>query len=176
MCLASLITRFRSAKLTHCAILIVMEDSITWEAPEFEHLEKRADWYWILGIVAAFGIILAILLKNYLFAILVLIGAGTMTLHAKKLPEIVEFAVSKHGVQANKVLYPYGSLESFWISEFNDEEPKLLLTSKKILALQIIIPLADTPPEEVRNMLLHHVEEVEQGESVVEHLSRFVRF
>ena len=153
-----------------------MEDSITWEAPEFEYLEKRADWYWILGIVAVFGVILAILLKNYLFAVLVLIGAGTMALYAKKLPETVKFTVSKHGVQVNKILYPYSSLESFWVNELKGEAPKLLLTSKKILALQIIIPLVDTPPEDVRNILLRHVEEVEQGESVVERLSRFVGF
>jgi len=119
------------------------EDTITWEALEFEHLEKNTDWYWILGIVTVAGIILAILLENYLFALLVLVGAGTITLYARKSPEVVIFSVGKHGVQIGKVLYPYGSLESFWISELPVEGPKLLLTSKKILSLQIVIPLVD---------------------------------
>ena len=29
--------------------------AVTWEAPEHHHIEKRSDWFWVLGILAIAG-------------------------------------------------------------------------------------------------------------------------
>ena len=47
---------------------------VEWSAPEFDYHEKSSDWYWALGIITFGFFVLALLLKNWLFAILVVLG------------------------------------------------------------------------------------------------------
>ena len=48
---------------------------IAWEAPEYYHTDKTADWFWTLGIITVTIVIVSLLLGNILFAIFVLIAA-----------------------------------------------------------------------------------------------------
>ena len=152
------------------------DDTITWKIYEFEHHKKSADWYWILGIVALSLALISIFLDNILFAILVAIGAFTVALYASKSPKLLEVTLSKRGIHIDSETHPWGSLESFWIDDTREHHTKLLLTSKKTLATQLIIPLGDVSHEEVRAYLLRYIEEMPQGESVIERVMELVRF
>jgi hypothetical protein len=161
----------------NCVILIYMDgETVSWEALEFEHRKKSADWYWILGIIAIAGALIAIVLDNFLFAILIIIGAFTVALHAKKPPERVHFTLSKRGLEIGSTLHPFSSLNSFWIDDSREDAPKLLLTSKRTFSMQLSIPLQSAPQEDIRNMLLVHVREEAQGESIIERAMEWVRF
>lgn len=157
-------------------MLLIMEAPIQWRTLEFEYKEKSADWYWTLGIVAVVGTLIAIILGNILFAVLIVIATFTVVLYASKHPDNVDFEINKRGIQAGNMLHPFGSLESFWIEEVREGSFKLLLTSKKTLSLQIIIPLANAPLDEVREYLIRNLPEVEQHESFTEHIVELVRF
>lgn len=153
-----------------------MEESIQWKALEFEYKEKSADWYWTLGIVAVAGTLIAIILGNVLFAVLIIIATFTVALYASKHPKLIDFEISARGIRASHTLHPFSTLESFWIEEGKDESIKLLLTSKKTFALQIIIPLVKTSTHDAREYLIHRLPEVEQHESFTERIMEFVRF
>jgi len=153
-----------------------MEESIHWQALEFEYKEKHADWYWTLGIVAVAGTLIAIILGNILFAVLIIIATFTIALYASKHPKLIDFEISARGIRAGHILHPFSTLESFWIEEGQEESLKLLLTSKKTFALQIIIPLANISANDVREYLSHRLPEVEQHESFTERIMELVRF
>lgn len=151
-------------------------DHIEWEAPEFTYHEKDADWYWILGIVAVVGAVISIVLGNTLFAIFILLAAFVVGLFASKKPEQLNCRIDPRGIQVNEVFYPHRIMQSFWVSDDNPEDPKLLVSPKKTVAVRVVIPLIDVDPEDVRDYLIDFLDEEEQGESVVEHLMHVFRF
>ncbi|MFZ3043564.1 MAG: hypothetical protein WA058_00430, partial [Minisyncoccia bacterium] len=55
---------------------------VEWEGREYDHGSKSADWYWALGIVAIASAIASVLFGNYLLAVLIVIAAATLALHA----------------------------------------------------------------------------------------------
>ncbi len=154
-----------------------MEDeTIEWEASEFIYKEKTQDWYWILGIVAVVGAIIAVILKNSIFAIFILISAFIISVFASKKPEGVRCQINRRGIRVNEKIYTYGTIDTFWVLDENVVEPKLLLILKNNLALQVNIPLGDMDVDHVREYLGHYIHEEEQGESITERLMDLIKF
>ncbi len=127
--------------------------SVYWEAPEHNHIEKTSDWYWILGIVAIAGSVTSIIISNnVLFSIVILLGAMTMVITAHRQPHIIPFEVSTRGIRIRQTLYPYSTLESFFLDEDAPSGPQLLVKSKKLFAPLLILPI----PEEY----IHLIEDI----------------
>lgn len=138
-------------------------EKISWQAYEHtNHTQKSGDWFWILGIVAVAGIILCFYFGNILFGIIITIFAITSGMLVNKKPEIHIFELSRKGVRAGNVLYPYSNLESFWVED-TEFEDKILLRSNKSLQPIIVIPFdsTKTDPEILRNYLLDYLDEEE---------------
>jgi len=150
--------------------------TISWHALEFEPTAKSADWYWTLGIVAVSGVLIAIILGNILFAFFIIVASFVVILYARKHPKRILFEISPHGLRADNVLHPFNALESFWIDERKEASPKLLMTSKKTFAFQIVIPLGNAPREDVRAYLQEYILEIEQYESFIERITEWIQF
>jgi hypothetical protein len=147
---------------------------LKWQAFEYEHGEKSPDWFWALWIIAIAGTATSVILGNVLFAILILAGAFTFSLHAVKKPRLIKFEINERGVMIGKILYPFSALKSFWIEDMEESvPPKILIKSKKMLATHIVIPVEDIHPSDIREFLLERLPEEEDSESlaqkIVEH-------
>lgn len=151
-------------------------DILRWEAPEFEYKEKGSDWYWILGVVAVFGALIAIILGNILFAVFIGMGAFLVGIYASKPPETLQIELNRKGIHINDVFYPHRSIKSFWVEDLEEGRERLLLTPKTALALQVVIPVENIDPDLVREFMEEFVEEEEQAESLVEKLIEFFHF
>jgi len=136
--------------------------SVTWEAPEHHHVEKNGDWFWILGIITIVGTISAFFFGNVLFAILILIAGGTTALIANQEPKIMTFAVSTRGLRVGSVLYPYSTLECFYLDEDAPNGPEVLARSNRLFMPLIIMPI----PEEY----VHEIESILEARLPEEHL------
>lgn len=157
------------------------DDTISWVAPEYEHREHSADWYWALGIISISLAVAFVIVGNTLLSIIIIVGMGTLLAYAKHPPRNIECCLSKRGVTANEKLYPWETLESFWILEgIHDTKyphgPKILLTSKKPLMPHIVIPLSDTVINEVHQSLAHMLPEEPQTEPLPARLMRRIGF
>ena len=116
--------------------------SITWEAPEHHHVrEKGSDWYWILGIMVIAVFVVAVLLNNILFGILILLAASVVTLVSFREVRVIPFAVTTRGIRIDDKLFPYSTLESFYIDEDNLPGPQLLVKSKHYFMPLLIMPI-----------------------------------
>lgn len=140
---------------------------IEWRALEHTHHEKTADWFWIVATIAIASAIVSTYFGNIILAILITIAAFTAFLQAHTKPEVLEFRITRKGVHAGPSLFPYSTLESFWVidEEIND---KIILRSKKFLMPYIILPFdsTKTDPDEIRNYLLEYLHEEEMEEPV----------
>lgn len=150
---------------------------IEWKALEHHHTEKSNDWFWAVGIIAIGFAILAIYFHNLLFALVILLGAFASILHAHTPPKILDYALTRKGIQIGDRLYPYSSLESFCVidEEIND---KIMFRSKKMFMALIIIPFDSTriDPEEISDFLLDYLDEEELHEPFLQVLMEFFGF
>ncbi len=158
-------------------MILPKQEKISWQHPEHKHAVKNADWFWSVGIVAAGGIFLSVFFQNYLFALsIVLFVAISFTL-VRREPRLLTFEISRRGVRAGNILYPYSLLESFWVEdgEFDD---MILFRSKKPLSPILVIPFdsTQTHPEEIRDYLLDYLDEEELEEPLHQILMEWFGF
>jgi hypothetical protein len=154
-----------------------MPEKISWQHSEHVHKEKTTDWYWSVGIVAAGGIFLSVFFQNFLFAIIILLFVATSFALTKREPKILPFELSRKGIRAGNVLYPYSLLESFWVID-EDIEDMILFRSKKPLSPIIVIPYSseEIDPELLRDYLLDYLDEEELEEPLYQIIMEYFGF
>ena len=143
-------------------------DSLHWSLPEYEEKNRSIDWFWGLGLLALLVIGAAIYFQNYLFAILIAVSAFSLGMFAFQKPKNVEYELNEQGIRIHQTLYPYQTLESFWVE--TRSRPKIILLSKKFFVPYIVVPIVDHDPKLVRLFLLKHLSEVEHHEPFINHL------
>lgn len=147
---------------------------IEWETYEYEPRERSNNWYWLVGLVSVGLVIMAIVLKNFLLAILVLLGAFTLMLYAARKPRVVKVAVSRRGVQIHQNLFPFHSLRSFWVHD-DEVERKIIIRSEKLLMPHLHIPLAEEVDHEaLRLFLLDFLPEEPHRPTIIDLLAEYL--
>jgi len=126
---------------------------VIWEAPEHHHVEKNGDWFWILGILTIIFTVTAVALGNTLFGLLILIASFTMALVANREPRMITHSVSNRGLRIGSTLYPYSSLECFYIDEEHERGPQLLARSTKLFMPLIVMPIPEEYLDEIETIL-----------------------
>src|SRR3989344_339203 len=142
---------------------------ISWNAPAHLYVEKRPDWYWSVGIITLAIAAVFFFFGNVVGVILVIVAAVALVLHASHPPQVVYYEINDRGIVANDILYPFLTLDSFWIP--HDEEPaKLIVKSRKLLMPFIVIYIDEVDPEKVRDIMLTYIAETEHREPILKHL------
>ena len=152
-------------------------EPLRWQAHEYDHYERTADWYWAVSIITFSIVILSILFDDYLFAVVTLIGVFTLVLFTYRPPRLISYEIAKKGIIIEKTLYPYVNLESFWVADHHEfDEPKLIIKSTKVVMPYIIIPLVGIDPEEVHEVLQTVIAEEEHHEPLAHKLMEYLGF
>jgi hypothetical protein len=149
-----------------------------WEAHEFIFQEKTSDWYWIVGIIGLSISALSYIFGGVLFSLLMALITLVLMIMGSKKPGFIRFEVSKKGLMINNTLYPFASLESFWVEDQShlDLPSKLIIKSQKRLVPLIIIPLEGVSPEDIRDFLLDNLYEEKHGEPVGQKIMEYFGF
>ena len=152
-----------------------MNQTIEWKTLEHHHEEKHSDWFWAVGIIAVSLAATAIILNNFLFAVLILIAAFTLAMHAARPPRTFDAKIDKHGVTVHEYHYPFSSLDAFWINE-HETPPVLYLKSQRFFLSLIIISLEAINPEDVKRILRKSLPEQELHEPLLQKLAEYLGF
>jgi hypothetical protein len=142
--------------------------SIAWQAHEYEPRERTADWFWAVGIISIGLAVASIIMGNLLFGILIILASFTLSMFAARPPEILDVVIDEMGIRMGDRLYPYRSLESFWIETEGDQ--KILVKSQKLLMPYIVVPIPDgeLDIEAIHHLLSAHIPESFHAESPLE--------
>jgi hypothetical protein len=152
--------------------------ALEWTTEEHHHAEPGSDWFWALGIIAVSTALTAVLFSNFLFALLILVAAATMTVVAKRPPKTVSFALSGRGIWVDEKLYPYSSIRAFWIEQGENGIGTLFVDTDHISNPDLIIPIPTNISESaVREYLLeNNVVEEEMREPLSHRMMEFFGF
>jgi len=150
--------------------------SVSWEAYEHHHTEKGSDWFWVLGIVTIAVTVAAILLGNVLFGILIFVAGAVTALQANREPAIVEHSVTSRGVQLDDKMYPYSTLDVFYIDEEDPLGPQLLIRSQKLFMPLLIMPLPEESVDDIEELIASRLPEEFLEEPFANKLMEFFGF
>ena len=148
--------------------------ALRWSTYEHEHIERGADWFWALAIVAISIAITAIILNDVLFGFLVILAAITLALLSRTPPDIAHIEVSERGIRVNGVLHRFDHIISFWVEDEHDDRPLLLIDTTKFLSPNLIIPIEEIDPHLVRTFLKEHAKEKPMHEPVAHKILEFL--
>jgi len=141
-----------------------MENKISWKALEYKRKDKTADWYWAVILISLAIVVTSFVLHNAFFAILVIISTIVLMSFSIIAPKMVNISINQKGVFVEKEMYPFATLESFWVESMDENNQKILLKSKKLIMPLIAIPLEEHHHLDVREFLLQYLPEVEMHE------------
>lgn len=146
-----------------------------WTTLEYEPSHRGADWYWALGLMALLGAGVAIYFNNVLFAILIVLSAIILISFAVRTPKEIDVEISKKGVRIQTVLYPFSSLEGFWVDE-DIHPPRLILKSKKFFSPLIVLMIEDVEVVKLEMLLENHIEMIELEEPFISRIMDHLGF
>jgi len=151
---------------------------ISWEAADHIKTERNTDWYWIVGIIGIGITILAIYFNNVLFGLLILIGVFVIFIQSHAEPKMQNYEINRKGIVVGETLYPYSSLESFWvIDEDGWDRDRMLIKSQKTFMPIIVLPLGEnSSPDEIRDYLLEYLDEEQIEEGFLDKLAIVLGF
>lgn len=152
-------------------------DAITWEAPEFEHIEKSTTWYWTSMSIAIVLIAIALWQKNFLFAVFIVIAELAIFMLAGEKPKMWQFSIDERGVTIEKhKTYKYKDILLYDIHAFSDEYDELVLRTRSKVQhyIKIFIPVEDE--DVIVELLDRRVERGEIEVTLLELLERWVGF
>lgn len=151
---------------------------LEWEGTEYDHNPKSTDWYWSLGIISVAGTVAAILFGNYLLAVLIIIAAGAITLHAAKHPPLHRFRLVEHGIVIGDDLHPFERMISFSVLEDVEGKlpPMLSIKTMSWLSPHLIIPLEGVDADRVYAYFLQHVDESEHTHTFADVVAAWLGF
>lgn len=141
--------------------------AIRWSAYEHEHVERGADWYWALGIVAVCVALTSILFHDVLFAVLIMLAAGTIALLSRTPPEESHFEISDKGIRIDDTLHRFDEILAFWVEDDHHDRhgrPLLLVDTTKFLSPNLVIPIEHIESGLVRAFMKERVEERRMAE------------
>lgn len=151
---------------------------LEWEGREYDHNPKSSDWYWAVGIIAMASTVASVLFGNYLLAVLIIIAAMSLALHAAKEPPLHRFHLVERGIVIGDDLHTFERMISFSVLEdVNGELPPMLsIKTESWLSPHLIIPLEGVDADRVYDYFLHHVDEDEHHHTFSDVVARLLGF
>ena len=148
---------------------------IAWEAPEAEHIEKSATWYWASMAVAIVLIAIALWQKNFLFAVFVVIAELAIFMFAGEKPKMWDFTIDEQGVtiEGHKT-YKYSTISLYDIHQFSDEYKELVLQTRSKVHHYIKIFIHAEDEQRIREALDKKVSHGEIEVTFFEFLERLI--
>lgn len=153
-----------------------LPSKIKWSAPEYEFHEKTPEWYWALGIITAALVLAAVILHNFLFAVLVVLAGFSVGLYGTRRPRTILHEINSGGILAGNKNFNYEHIDHFWINYDPPAKKELILESKKTFSTHTVILLGNADPEQIRRYLLQYLKEKKIEESLVAVIARVLKF
>jgi len=142
-----------------------------WEENEFVKTPKNKKWLYSVCAFFLAVFLLALLLKNFFLAFLILMAGFSFLVHALKTPRVYSFKINKNGVSiGRRTLISLEEIKSFWIFKNPGSLPdELSLILKRKINPGLKIPIHPSQnTREIRYFLKGYLLEKRQEKTLTE--------
>ncbi len=146
---------------------------LEWQTLEYPFRERGTDWFISVAIVSFAIAVAAVILGNYMFAVLIVVGGASLLLYAARIPKEITVRILEKGIMVDTLIYPFETLRSFFV---NEHEGRLFIRTKKLFMPLLVIHIESAHPDAIRKSLAEVLPEEEIEESFFEKLMEHVGF
>ncbi len=143
-----------------------------WRAPEFEVYEKSTRWYLIFAILILSMSSYALVTNSPIMAITFILIGIVGYIYLQKDPRVITFSITTEGITADKEMYLYDNIHSFWIFYETYHAKTISLHTKASVLPYIHIPLRNEDPVHLRALMLKNIPEIKQDPSLIDAIER----
>ena len=150
---------------------------MSWSFPEYPREKREKRLLIILGVIFGAILLYAILTKNFLFVIILVLFAFIVFIRELQEPMEISIGFTERGIILGESFTPYTQLRRFWILYDPPHLKTLYLSSKNKWKSNISIAMTDQDPVAIRNFLLKFIDEdlTQDEEPFSEILSKIFR-
>lgn len=147
-----------------------------WVIPEYVQYERSRRWCIWAGIVFALMLFYAVYTLDFLFVVILILGAVTIIMRSVSNPDKVDFGIFENGINIGRKFHAWKDVNKFYLI-YEPPEIKSLYFEMKGLQSSLQIPLEKQNPLRVREALLKYlIEDVErEHEPISDSYSRFLK-
>lgn len=131
----------------------IIINKIEWTTLEHEHKEHSVDWFWAIGLVVIIATGILIWMKNYIFAIFILLSGGSLVLISIRKPQEITFSIDTKGLTMGRSSHLWKEIKSFNIIKNENNNLLLVETSKPFLPIYTIT-IPENLTSEIKESLL----------------------
>lgn len=153
------------------------EEIFGWMVDEYERHERGPIWYAIAFLTGLSLVLYAIITRNFLFAVVILMAGVIVALSTLREPRKIPFLVTTRGIALGHQFISYRELRSFWILYEPPHLKNLYVDFRSSVAPNLVIPLEDQDPIELRRTLLAFMAEngTQEEEPLTDIIGRFLK-
>ncbi|TAL49831.1 hypothetical protein EPN81_04520 [Patescibacteria group bacterium] len=146
---------------------------LEWEVDEYPAHDRSKRWYIIAAVLGVSLIVYAVATANFLFAVIILM-IGVITLLTSFVPpDRVPVVITNTGVVVSDMYYDFQAIKDFSIAYDPPHVKNLYFEFHSPWHPLLTVPLEDTDPNEVRDLLLPYC--LENLQRVEENLTDVLR-
>ncbi|HEY6736493.1 MAG TPA: hypothetical protein VI322_02135 [Candidatus Saccharimonadia bacterium] len=151
------------------------EVAFRWQASEYVHHQKSAQWYFMVVVVLVIMVSVAVIFHYWLEIGLFCVTALAVVIYARKPPRVLTYEVSPQGISIDGRLHPYAEFKSFGVIpdlEWHtvDLEPAARFSPR------VSILFDEQDIDEIVGHMELHLPRVDRNPDVIDRFSRYVRF
>ncbi|MBL8160163.1 hypothetical protein JNJ66_06950 [Candidatus Saccharibacteria bacterium] len=154
---------------------IAEDGAFVWDAEEYAYHSKGPAWFMVLGAVTLVLTIGAVVLQQYLFAVLLVIMGVTLGFFAAHPPRRISYRLTPTTVQVGDKLFDLHRYRSFGILPDEDMYLAIFRPVKKV-APGISIRFSDAEGEQIVDILGSVLPMEEFHEDLIDRIMRRLRF
>jgi len=150
---------------------------LRWQFQDFKPVYRSRTWWVVMGLIAGGLVVWSVLSWNFLFALIIIIGAIILVSESQREPRRLECKITTLGVAVGKKFWRWSELAEFWIAYHPPQVTNLYLVPKNPFDPRVRVPLVRTNPLEVRKLLSNNVTEdlTREDEPTSEALSHLLK-
>lgn len=126
---------------------------IKWETAEYPKYSRGKAWYVVALVIGLLLLAYALIITNFLFAIIVLIFGIIVALQGKRGPDTVQVEITETGLAFGDRFMPYQDIDRFAIVYDPPEVKHVYFEFKSGVRPRLGICLEDQNPVKVREVL-----------------------
>ena len=136
------------------------EKLMNWDFPEYEKHQRGIVWYAVITIASIGLLIWSIIIEeNILFASIIVIVLIIIFITSRSKPDVLTLNIFEDGIQIGEKFYFYKEIKKFWVVYEPPNVKTIYFSLYSNLRPLISIPLMDTNPLKLREILLEFIEE-----------------
>ncbi len=149
---------------------------ISWQAPEFEHLERSANWYLWSMVIAAGLIIVALVQKNILFSLFILIAEVILVAFGRQAPATRLYSLYPEGLFVDdEHLRLFSEASGFAFFDVGRRYVELIIRPSKKLHSYVKVLVARERVADVKQVLEHHLPPFEYNGTMSDAMARWLQ-